>query len=218
MSEELAGFVHEFIPAEPGAPPFTLLLLHGTGGDEQGMIPLGKEVGSGVAMLSPLGRDVENGQRRFCRCPAEGPAELAGLQTRVDELAGFLQAAGRRYDFDPAAVVAMGYSNGAVMAASMLLLRPRAFKGALMFRPLVPLAPQVLPRLQKLPVFIAGGRQDVITPPEAASELAELLEASGADVTLRWQDAEHRINLAELRAAAEWSRARWAISTQQHQR
>src|SRR6187397_432273 len=138
------GFEHRFVPARPdgaGRPP--LLLLHGTGGDESDLLPLGEALAPGAAVLSPRGNVLENGMPRFFRRLAEGVFDEEDVIRRAHELADFVGAAAARHGFDPKRVIAVGYSNGANIAAAILLLRPGALAGAVLFRAMVPLVPQV---------------------------------------------------------------------------
>lgn len=198
-------FVHRYEPpARPGAP--TLLLLHGTGGDEHDLIPLGRELLPGAGLLSPRGKVLEHGMPRFFRRLAPGVFDLDDLRQRTTELAAFLAGAARHYGFDPGQVVAAGYSNGANMAASLLLLRPGSLAGAVLFRPMVPLVPDPIPRLEGVPVFVAAGRRDTVVPPAEAERLAHLLRQAGAAVTLHWQEGGHELRREEVQAAAAWLR------------
>src|SRR5881227_1142273 len=137
-------FIHEFIP---GDSPRTLLLLHGTGGNERDLIPLGRELDLNAALLSPRGKVLENGMPRFFRRLAEGVFDLEDLKFRTNELADFVRNASKVYGFDLQYVIAIGYSNGANIASSMLLLRPQVLSTAILFRAMVPLVPDVLPDL-----------------------------------------------------------------------
>ena len=137
-------FIHEFVP---GSSNRTLLLLHGTGGNEHDLIPLGRELDPNAALLSPRGKVLENGMPRFFRRLAEGVFDLEDLQKRTHELADFVAAAADRYDIGNKNIVAVGYSNGANIAASTLLLRPEILAGAILFRAMIPLEPEERPDL-----------------------------------------------------------------------
>ena len=161
------GFVHRFIPAGGAArdQDVTLLLLHGTGGDENDLIPLAKELAPGSAVLSPRGQVSEYGAPRFFRRLAEGVFDAEDLAFRTDELAGFVEASARVYGFNAEKVVAAGYSNGANIAASLILSHPGVLRGAVLFRAMVPFEPETTPDLAGLPVFMAAGAQDQIIAP-----------------------------------------------------
>ncbi len=150
-------FIHEFVP---GTSNRTLLLLHGTGGNERDLIPLVRGLDSRAALLSPRGKVLENGMPRFFRRVAEGVFDLDDLKKRTNELADFVAAAAQHYGFASDKVVAVGYSNGANIAASMLLLRPKTLRGAVLFRAMVPLVPESLPDLSSVCVWIGAGSEE----------------------------------------------------------
>jgi len=194
-------FVHEFVP---GSSKRTLLLLHGTGGNERDLIPLGRELDPRAALLSPRGKILENGMPRFFRRLAEGVFDLEDLKKRTNELAAFVAAAAQHYGFASDKVVAIGYSNGANIAASMLLLRPEILRAAILFRAMVPLVPEKLPDLSLLRVWIGAGNQDPIIPTSETQRLVELLRGAGADVTIRFFDAGHNLTDNEIEIARDW--------------
>jgi phospholipase/carboxylesterase len=205
---EQLNFVHRFSPAEGDADGTTLLLLHGTGGNENDLAPLGRQLASGAALLSPRGKVLENGMPRFFRRLAEGVFDEQDVKFRAQELADFVSAAAARYSLDPARIDAVGYSNGANIAAAMLLLRPEVLAGGVLLRPMVPLVPDELPDLRGKRVFLSAGRRDPITGIEQPQALATMLSASGADVTLNWTGGGHELEAAELARAREWLRDR----------
>lgn len=155
-------------------------------------------------MLSPRGKVLENGMPRFFRRLAEGIFDLEDLQFRTHELAGFVTTAATHYNFEQEKVIAVGYSNGANIAASMLLLRPEVLSAAVLFRPMEPLAPQKLPDLSGIPIFIAAGRTDSLIRPEDTERLVKLLENAGAKVTLFWNSGGHALSSTDVQAAREW--------------
>jgi predicted esterase len=194
-------FIHEFVP---GKSERTLFLLHGTGGNERDLIPLGRELDPKAGLLSPRGKVLENGMPRFFRRLAEGVFDLHDLQKRTHELAEFLAAAVQHYGFASNNVVAVGYSNGANIAASMLLLRPEILSAAILFRAMVPLVPETQPNLSAVRVSIGAGTHDPIIPAAETKRLAELLRGAGADVTMRYFQAGHELTPADVEAAQEW--------------
>lgn len=197
------GFRHRFLPAaRPGAP--TLLLLHGTGGDEDDLLPLGEALLPGAARLSPRGQVLENGMPRFFRRLAEGVFDLEDLRLRTHQLADFVDAAGAEYKLSGSRPIAVGFSNGANIAAAILLLRPGTLAGALLFRPMVPLVPEPLPDLAGAKVAIVGGRSDRIVPPAGSEGLAELLRRAGAAVTLEWTSGGHGLTPEDLEIGRRW--------------
>jgi phospholipase/carboxylesterase len=201
VSENDHGFVHRFLPGESEA---TLLLLHGTGGDENDLVPLGQELAPGAAILSPRGKISEYGAARFFRRLAEGVFDHEDLVFRTHELAGFIQAASERYDFDPSKLVAVGYSNGANIAASLMLLHPGLLRAAVLFRAMVQFEPEVVPDLSGMPIFLAAGRMDSMISPENTERLAEILREAGADLDLRWRNTGHALTYEEVAEAKEW--------------
>src|SRR6266481_1134178 len=194
-------FIHEFVP---GTSNRTLLLLHGTGGNERDLIALGRQLDQNAALLSPRGKVLENGMPRFfCRL-AEGVFDLEDLKHRTIELADFVAAAAQHYGFASDNLVAVGYSNGANIAASMLLLRPEALPTAILFRAMVPLYPETQPNLSSVRVWIGAGTNDPIIPMSEIKTLAELLRKAGADVTIRYFQAGHELTMADVEAARDW--------------
>ena len=194
-------FIHDFIP---GSSSRTLLLLHGTGGNERDLIPLGRELDSNAALLSPRGKVLENGMPRFFRRLAEGVFDLEDLKYRTNELADFVTAAAQHYGFASDQLVAVGYSNGANIAASTLLLRPEIMHQAILFRVMVPLVPDTLPDLSSERVWIGAGDQDPIIPASEAQRLVELLRRAGADVTIRFFNAGHSLTNDDVVTARDW--------------
>jgi len=194
-------FIHEFVS---GSSNRTLLLLHGTGGNERDLIALGRELDPNAALLSPRGKVLENGMPRFFRRLAEGVFDLEDLKYRANELADFVASAAKHYGFTSDNVVAVGYSNGANIAASMLLLRPEIMPAAILLRAMVPLVPDRLPDLSSVRVWIGAGDQDPIIPASEAQRLVELLRRAGADVTIRFFNAGHGLTNEDLEAARHW--------------
>ena len=194
-------FIHEFVP---GISERTLLLLHGTGGNERDLLPLGRELDPNAALLSPRGKVLENGMPRFFRRLAEGVFDLEDLKKRTIELADFVAAAAKYYKLAADQIVAIGYSNGANIAASMLLLRPEILSAAILFRAMVPLVPEKLPDLSSVRVWIGAGNQDPIIPASEAQGLVELLRSAGADVTIRFANASHALTEADVETARHW--------------
>jgi predicted esterase len=194
------SFVHRWAPG--GSP--VALLLHGTGGDENDLIPVGRWVAPGAAILSPRGQVLENGAPRFFRRLSEGVFDLPDLHQRTAELAAFLEQAAEQYGFAPGSAFAIGYSNGANIAASLLLSHPEALAGAVLFRAMVPFEPEKLPDLTGKPLLLSAGRRDPIVPIGNTERLAGMLERAGARVTRHWQGAGHHLEREELDFAAAW--------------
>jgi predicted esterase len=200
------AFVHRFVAASDAHTPTTLLLLHGTGGNEDDLLGLGHKLMPGAALLSPHGNVLENGMPRFFRRLAAGVFDHADLVRRTHELADFIGAAAERYRIDQQQIVAVGYSNGANIAASTLLLRPGTLRAAVLLHPMVPLVPEPLPDLSGTSVFVGAGKIDPIVPAAQTERLALLLQTAGADVTVAWQPGGHALSLPEIEAARAWLR------------
>jgi predicted esterase len=201
MSADL-GFAHVFRPAQSAGAP-TLLLLHGTGGDEHDMVPLAG-LAQGAAVLSPRGKVLEHGMPRFFRRLAEGVFDVEDVKLRAGELAGFVAAAAAHYRFDGSRVIAMGFSNGANIAAAMMLLRPGVLKGGVLFRAMVPLEPDPLPPLHGTRVLISNGRMDPLVSEDETTRLARLLQRGGATVEVHWQPAGHQLMPSDFAVAKTW--------------
>ena len=194
-------FVHEFVP---GNSERTLLLLHGTGGNEHDLIPLGRQLDPDAAILSPRGKVLENGMPRFFRRLAEGVFDLEDLQQRTHELADFIIEAAQGYGLKIDKMIAVGFSNGANIAASLLLLRPEILRAAILFRAMVPLVPDPRPKLSGTRVLISAGNQDPIVPASEAENLARLLRDCGVDVDMRFVNAGHGLIDADVQNARAW--------------
>jgi phospholipase/carboxylesterase/glyoxalase family protein len=212
------GFIHRFMPpnnapdserakqgATAGKTFTTFLLLHGTGGNEQDLIPLANELDENAAILSPRGKVLENGiASRFFRRLAEGVFDLEDLKFRTNELADFVIDASKAYGFDLQRVIAIGYSNGANIAASMLLLRPEILSSAILFRAMVPLVPQTLPDLTRKHIFMSSGLYDPIVSKQEAEKLFGLFKSAGANISVSWQESGHELTMEEIRKVKEW--------------
>jgi phospholipase/carboxylesterase len=195
--------IHRWEP--PTAPVgATLLLLHGTGGDESDLLPLGQRMLPGVGLLGVRGNVSEHGAPRFFRRLAEGVFDIEDLHRRTGELGDFVDAAAEEYGFDRGRVYAVGFSNGANIAASLLLSRPDALAGGILLRAMVPFEPDPVPRLDGRAVLLAEGRFDPMIPVPQAERLAEILREAGADVQVEWQEAGHQLTPKDIRAAEAW--------------
>ncbi|CAM3880463.1 alpha/beta hydrolase [Mesobacillus thioparans] len=182
----------------------TLLMLHGTGGNELDLLPLAGMIDDEASVLSVRGNVLENGMPRFFKRLAEGVFDEEDLIFRTKELNEFLDEAAEKYGFDRNNVIAVGYSNGANIAASLMFHYQNALKGAILHHPMVPRRGIELPDLTGTPVFIAAGTNDPICPPSESEELKSLLEKAGADVELHWENRGHQLTREEVEAAAQW--------------
>jgi predicted esterase len=203
------GFVHRWQPGAPGAP--TLLLLHGTGGSEDDLLPLGEQLAPGAGLLSPRGQVLEHGMARFFRRLAEGVFDQEDLARRTDDLAAFVRRAREAYALGDSPMVAVGFSNGANIAASLLLRGTGVLDGAVLLRPMVPFEPETPPPLAGVPTLLLAGKLDPIAG-QTPARLAQLLQAAGSDVQLVWQHAAHGLVQADLEHAMEWMQARFPNS------
>lgn len=206
MNGDDLGFVHRFVPAPESAQPpvAALLLLPGTGGDEDDLVPLGRALAPGWALLSPRGKVLEGGAPRFFRRLAEGVFDHEDLVARTHELAAFVEGAAGEYGLDPGRIVAVGFSNGANIAASLLLLHPGLLAGAVLLRAMVPFEPDPLPDLTGTRVLLATGARDPLVRPENSRRLADLLARAGAGVDVHVEAAGHGLTQGDLEAARRW--------------
>lgn len=196
------AFTHRWEP-RPGSTR-TLLLLHGTGGDEHDLIPLGDLIDRGANLLSPRGQVLEHGMPRFFRRLAEGVFDIPDLMARTQQLGDFIEGASVQHGFPTTGVTAVGFSNGANIAAALLLLRPGLVKEAILYRAMVPLEVTPLPDLRGTRAFIAAGQHDPIIPPSNSERLAAMLRDAGADVELRWAPTGHQLTREDVDASKAW--------------
>ena len=195
--------VHRWAPGSAIDAP-TLVLLHGTGGDENDLVPLATMVAPGAALLAVRGNVLEQGMPRFFRRLSEGVFDLEDLRRRTTELGDFLEAARTSYGFGADRLFALGFSNGANVAASLLLSRPQALAGAILIRAMVPFEPSIPVNLSGRPVLLSQGRQDPLIPVAGAERLAAILRESGADVDLEWQPGGHGLTPGDVTAVQRW--------------
>jgi phospholipase/carboxylesterase len=198
------SFVHRFekgaaVDARP------LLLLHGTGGDENDLIPLGRMIAPAAPLLSPRGKVLENGMSRFFRRFAEGYFDEDDVRGRAQELADFVEQARAHYRIAPP--IALGYSNGANIAAALLLLRPQTLTGGILLRATLPLSQTPRVDLTGKPVLIVSGAMDPMMSPEGAARLASRLQQDGANVEHRTLPSGHELSQADVRIAQTWLRS-----------
>jgi phospholipase/carboxylesterase len=195
------GFIHNYVPGTDRTRP-PLLLLHGTGGDENDLLPFGERLAPGAALLSPRGKVSEQGAARFFRRLAEGVFDQEDLAFRTQELAEFVERARKTYGL--AKPIAFGFSNGANIAASLLLRRPDVLAGAVLLRATTPFEPETLPDLTGIPVLMLSGASDPLVQPEDRDRLAKLLAAAGAKVTHEIVPAGHNLASRDIAIAEQW--------------
>src|SRR5919107_4975920 len=200
------GFIHHFIPAAgKGNKSVTLLLLHGTGGNEQDLIPLGQELCPHAAILSPRGKVLEGGMPRFFRRLAEGVFDIEDLKFRTHELADFVRKASKVYKFDLRYIISIGYSNGANIASSLLLIHPEIITSVVLFRAMVPFIPKKVPNLTGKNIFIGAGQYDPIVSRKQTETLFGFFEKAGAYVVLHFEEnSGHELGYNEISAAKDW--------------
>lgn len=195
------GFIHRFIPARDESRK-PLLLLHGTGGDETDLIPLGQRLSAAAAILSPRGKVLENGMPRFFKRVGEGQWDLDDFSQRTNELTDFVRAARDAYRLPPP--IAIGFSNGANVAWSMILRDPQLFSGAILIRAMLPFDPRPIPDLGGIPILVLAGSNDPLIPVDQAALLAALLGEAGADVTYEVVYGGHGLTGDDLSLAGSW--------------
>jgi predicted esterase len=206
------GFAHRFVAGSGPASHLTLLLLHGTGGDADSLLQLGATLYPDATLLSPAGKVMEHGARRFFRRVAVGVFDLDDLRVRTDELAQFVRNAAESYILDPKRIVAVGYSNGANIAANVLLRHPGLLSGAVLFRAMLPDTPNPMPALAGTPVLMCVGEQDTLIPRAATEQLADVLRMAGAELTIRNDPDGHQLSMGDIRAAQRWFVERFTLT------
>jgi len=206
MKNTELGFIHRFIPAnsKEKQSDLTLLLLHGTGGNEEDLIPLGKELSSNASILSVRGKVLENGMPRFFRRLKEGIFDIEDLKLRTNELAEFILNSSSVYELELERIIAVGFSNGANIGASLLLRRPEVLSGAILFRAMVPFIPKVLPDLSNKHVLLSEGLHDPIVSREEAQNLLKLFTKTHSDAALEWQNSGHNLVQEDIVASRRW--------------
>lgn len=182
----------------------TLVLLHGTGGNEEDLILLGKKIEPNASILSPRGKVLENGMPRFFRRLSEGVFDLEDLRIRSHELADFIQKCSLHYKFDLENTIAIGFSNGANISVSMLFLRPEVLQGAILFRAMVPFIPDPLPNLSSKKILLSAGLEDPIVSRNETENLFRLFQKTNAIITLKWQPSSHNLIQEDILVAKPW--------------
>lgn len=194
---------HIFVKGTDDSAPI-LLLLHGTGGNEKDLIQLGKEIDPTASLLGVRGNENEHGMPRFFKRLAEGVFDLENLEMRTKELADFIDQASIEHDFDRNNVIAVGYSNGANIAANLLFQIGKVVKGAILHHPMIPRKDVEIPDLTGINVWIGAGKNDRMCPIEQSTGLKDLLEAAGANVSIYWHQYGHQLTQDEVESATRW--------------
>jgi len=208
-------FIHRYVPSiknnsksytedNGGKSSLTLLLLHGTGGNEDDLIPIGQMISRSASLLSPRGKVLENGMPRFFKRLAEGVFDMDDLKLKTSELADFVKEASKVYGFDLNKTIAVGFSNGANIAASLLLSYPETLSGAILFRAMVPFTPDSSLDLSGKKVLLSAGMLDPIVSESQTQDLFDILEKSRANVTLKWQQSGHDLTEKDILNTKEW--------------
>jgi phospholipase/carboxylesterase len=200
-----AEFIHKYVPSKGSAT--TVVLLHGTGGDENDLLPIGLGIARGSALLSPRGRVDERGAARFFRRLQEGVFDEESIRSEAAALDKFIRESAAHYAFDPAKIAALGYSNGANMIAALLLLYPKLLNGAVLMRPTLPLEPDPLLPIDGVPVLLLAGQHDPIIHKDGTQKLAKKLAEAGAAVEVRWHNMGHELGPEDFSAAREFFQA-----------
>lgn len=196
-------FIHTFVPGtSPTAP--TLLLLHGTGGNEESLLELGRELLPQANLLSPRGKILEDNMPRFFRRLSEGVFDVKDLQKQTANLAAFIAASRNTYHVAESPLYAVGYSNGANIAANLLLSFPDILQGAVLLRPMLPRIPETLPKNSATPILILSGEHDPLVPHASVEKLCALLQEGGAAAELSWQPTGHNLTMSDILKAKEW--------------
>jgi len=203
MSEKL-GLTHKYIPSSHPGNHSTLLLLHGTGGNENSLIPISELILPGAAVLSPRGNILENDMPRFFRRIAEGVFDMQDLKERTKELAKFIEESAKIYDFDTDSFIAVGYSNGANIALSVILTFPGLITKAILFHPMIPFVPTTPPDLSNTSILITAGTNDPIVDSDETNDLYTLLQSYGANIEIYWHELGHNLTSDELSRTAEF--------------
>lgn len=191
-------------PKDNKSETLTLLLLHGTGGNEDDLIQVGQMISPSASLLSPRGKVLENGMPRFFKRLAEGVFDLEDLKFRTRELADFVKDTSSIYGFDLNKTIAVGFSNGANIAASLLLSYPGTLMGAILFRAMVPFIPNSPLNLSDKKVLLSAGVYDPIVSESQTQSLYNILKKSRANATLKWQQSGHNLTESDILDAKEW--------------
>jgi phospholipase/carboxylesterase len=199
----LASYQHVYHPPTDAGLP-TILVLHGTGGDENDLLPLARHIAPGCGLLSPRGNVMERGMPRFFRRFAEGVFDLEDVQFRAAELAAFVGSAATEYGFAAQNVYALGYSNGANIANAVLLTQPRALRGGMLLRSQLTYVPEVLPSLAGKAVLLSAATHDQLISVAESTRLYDTLQSAGAQVSITWQEASHSLIKSDIEMAASW--------------
>ncbi len=209
------GLIHRFEPANVRGAPH-LLLLHGAGGDENSLVPLGKAIAPGASLLTPRGPVVEEGMARFFGRRRDGTPDMDDLVLRTQELANFVEQASAEYKIPRGQLVIVGYSNGGAIAASLFLHSPQLLAGAVLMRSMLPATPSMQIDLGRRPVLLLSGTTDPIVATDEATELADIFRNANSEVTLHWETAGQPLTQGDVLMAFDWMRRFFTIARNPH--
>lgn len=201
------GYEYQYLPPVAGDKRL-LVLLHGTGGDENSLIELGRLMDPNAGILSPRGKSSEEGVNRFFRRHEEGVFDEEDLKEKAEDLADFIAHVTDHHYFEE--VIAVGYSNGANIALAILLLHPEVLNGVLALRGMLPIHPSHLPDLSEKHVLLLSGKDDTIIPRSGVEALVELLEKGNAILHHEWLPTGHNLMRRDIEDAASWLAGRAA--------
>jgi len=203
--KSMENFSPVFLPSNENLESaYTLLLLHGTGGSENDLIPIGRVFGKKINLLSIKGQVEENGMIRFFKRHSEGVFDIDDLKFRTNEITDFIYSASEIYGFNTEKIIALGYSNGANLAGSILLIHPELLAGAILIRPMIPFKPDFIVDLKNRPVLLSAGKNDFTVPAGQSKEWADLLANFNSKVTLHYENAGHNLTQQDISFAIEW--------------
>jgi phospholipase/carboxylesterase len=198
------NLIHKYIPSKDSSNHYTLLLLHGTGGNENSLIPISEIILPGAAVISLRGNTIENGMPRFFRRISEGVFDLEDLKVRTKELAKFIEDSSMKYGINSNNVVAVGYSNGANIALSVILSHPGLISKAVLYHPMIPFVPASSPDLSGTNILITAGTNDPIVDSEETNNLYAMLKSYGANIEIYWHDIGHNLTREEISRTKEF--------------
>ncbi len=182
----------------------TLLLLHGVGGNERDMDQIGQLLGPDAHWLSPKGKITVDGYARYFTRRDDSSFDPAEVTTETNDMVQFITQAQADHNITKYPLVAIGYSNGANLIASLLAKQPNLVTKAILFRGMLPVDFVENPDLQGTSVLLVNGRDDPIMDPVRVNQLAVYLTAHGANVTQHWLPAGHQLSSDDIIIAKQW--------------
>jgi len=205
MAAQTSDFIHKYFPGDK-PDGVTLLMLHGTGGNEMSLASLGQAIDREAGQLSPRGKISEGGAPRFFRRLGEGVYDMEDVARQSEALANWITAARAEYGIGADKLVAVGYSNGANIAAAVILRHPGVITRAVLVRAMMPVE-GLTPDLSGTKILLLAGQYDPLVPAGESERLAQAFRQFGADVTLETFPTDHGIVNEDLVAARTWIQA-----------